>query len=1003
MKHIFRFALVATFLAVLFLCPHSVFAQHSLVWTDSLFNNDYDTLTGATDGGWMLNSTNGIAIDANGNVYVTGSFGMNGEDFNTNHPGTNVLKSKQVGCYLAKYDSRGNFIWVRTMTFVNYPLLKDYSSYGDCLSIAIDTANEIVIAGWFYDSTDFDPLHPGTLVRPGGMFFEKYDTNGNVLWEKTNAGGDGPLDYTSGVIHHVVVDSACNIYVTGSYRGSIDFNPGSGTAILTSAESATPDTVFHEYNFYNAYNVFFAKYDKNGTYVWAKSFGGRWNDFGYGIAVDAAHNVYLTGFFDGKMVFDAGSDTAFIATRDSGIVLPTGVYGSGFYIAKYDDNGNYIWAHGFGSGDASDHGVAIAVDNAGFVYVTGTFEDTIDFSNGMGIALTSPHAPNGLEAPGNTFIAKYDGNGNFGWVHSIQGECDDAQDALFGSVDVETAPFIENVFGGISIDCDNNIYVVGTIAGGDEVGANVISMGNYPNGGPVFLSEYIDDADFIAKYDSQGECFWAQSMNPYHAGDNEGMGNSICVDDAGHSYEGYQNGDAILSISQHGGNYTNQFSKFSEPICGLPGARILSLDTLGFQISCYAAQETLWVHNIGSCPLYITSGAINGQNAKDFTLDSIPSEINGCDSSPAFITFTPATAGVKSAELDLSNNDKISAHRLWRIDLKGVQTIGGIVTDKDSLVFGNLVNGGTRDSFVVVYNTGNLSETIQLNIHPPFRTDSNSITIPPGDSVAVAIHYNPTMAGNDTGSLQLTIAIPCLVTMNVALFGQASGNINLCLALSPQIAVVNQLLNVDVILSQAIPLPIDSLLLQIRYNPYTLSFQAAASSDCQITERNISDSIEQIVLQHCTSLTPGTLCTAVFLPLATSADTTYTQITLDSIVVYPLADAIAPPACQVPLTILPLCDIHGVIYIDSATTLSQNYPNPFAGSTSLHVTLAQGDEAGAHLFIYNMLGERIADLTNQLTLNSDITFTDGELASGVYYYVLETASGRLTREMFVVR
>jgi len=85
------------------------------------------------------------------------------------------------------------------------------------------------------------------------------------------------------------------------------------------------------------------------------------------------------------------------------------------------------------------------------------------------------------------------------------------------------------------------------------------------------------------------------------------------------------------------------------------------------------------------------------------------------------------------------------------------------------------------------------------------------------------------------------------------------------------------------------------------------------------------------------------------------------------------------------------------------STLSQNYPNPFAGSTSLHVTLAQDDETDAHLFIYNMLGERVADLTNQLTPNGDITFTSGELASGVYYYVLQTASGRWTREMFVVR
>src|SRR4028119_514970 len=81
----------------------------------------------------------------------------------------------------------------------------------------------------------------------------------------------------------VAVDASGNTYVTGSYQYTADLDPGAGVANFTSS-GGTQD-------------IFIAKFDASGNYLWAKSIGGTGTDITYGIALDASANIYITGYF----------------------------------------------------------------------------------------------------------------------------------------------------------------------------------------------------------------------------------------------------------------------------------------------------------------------------------------------------------------------------------------------------------------------------------------------------------------------------------------------------------------------------------------------------------------------------------------------------------------------------------------------------------------------------------------------------------------------------------
>jgi hypothetical protein len=369
---------------------------------------------------------NGIAVDALGNVLITGRF-MGTVDFD---PGVATFSlSASVGdIFVCKLDRSGNFVWPRSMT----------GNFGaDGLGIAVDTSGNVLTTGRFTGTVDFDP-GPGTVnLTSAGLddiFVSKLDSSGNHLFAR-RMGGPGD-DRGNGI----AVDAAGNVLTTGVFVGTVDFNPRLGIANLTSAGGD---------------DIFVSKLDSGGNFLFARRMGGTANDQGRGIAVDASGNVLTTGWFSGTADFDPGAGTASLTSAGSFDI----------FVSKLDSGGSFAFAKRMG-GTSFDQASGIAVDASGNVLTTGNFGGTADFDPGAGtVSLTSSGSLDG-------FVSKLDSSGNFVFAKGMGGSS--GENARGIAVDPASA----------------NIFTTGSFSGtadfdpGTGFSLNLTSAGN----GDIFVS-----------------------------------------------------------------------------------------------------------------------------------------------------------------------------------------------------------------------------------------------------------------------------------------------------------------------------------------------------------------------------------------------------------------------------------------------------------------------------------------------------------------------------------
>jgi len=275
----------------------------------------------------------------------------------------------------------------------------------------------------------------------------------------------------------VAIDGSGNTYITGHFYDTVDFNPGPGVDEHTSN---------------GIENIFLSKFNSNGEFQWARTWGGTgYNDTGYGIAVDAGGNAYITGYFDGTADFDPGP----------GVDEHTAKGLTDIFLTKLDSNGEFQWARTWGGEDFyGDGGHGAAIDGSSCIYIAGSFGGTVDFDPGPGV---DEHTSKG---GGDIFLSKFDSNGEFLWARTWGG----------GNIFAD--------FGnGVTIDGTGNAYVMGGFWGNVDFDPGP-GVDKHKSNGAMDL--------FLSKLDSNGEFQWARTWG----GVNLDKGYGVAIDGSGNAY-----------------------------------------------------------------------------------------------------------------------------------------------------------------------------------------------------------------------------------------------------------------------------------------------------------------------------------------------------------------------------------------------------------------------------------------------------------------------------------
>lgn len=303
-----------------------------------------------------------ITLDPSGNVHVLGN--MNGTADLDPGAGTYTLSSGGYNSVcMVKLDATGSFILAQ-----QYYCAVSNGLWGN--EIASDVAGNIYITGSFFNTVDFD-AGAGTYnlssINGVSTFITKTDANGNFVWAKSVGNTNQNIFNTNPA--SIVVDSQQNVYTTGWFEGSIDFDPGPGTYLKTSFSSSV-----------YTLNNYILKLDASGNFAWVQIIDDTViSCTGSALATDPSDNVYLAGCYAGTVDFDAGVNTYTLTSQGL----------NDAFILKLNPQGNLMWANSMG-GAGDDYSLSMSVDAVGHVYMAGAFEGTADFNPGVGVtSLTS--------------------------------------------------------------------------------------------------------------------------------------------------------------------------------------------------------------------------------------------------------------------------------------------------------------------------------------------------------------------------------------------------------------------------------------------------------------------------------------------------------------------------------------------------------------------------------------------------------------------------------------
>lgn len=294
-----------------------------------------------------------VAMDDQGNVAVTGYY-ASGAIFGDGKQ----VEAQAVDVFVSKYGPDGSHRWTA-----------HFGGKGEEAgnAVAFDPEGNLVVVGLFADAMTVGQT-PLTAVGSDDIFIAKLGPDGMPLWAHHIGGSD------SDAAHDVAVGADGAIYVTGSFKRSMNV---AGTTFQSKGNE----------------DVYLLKLDSQGGVLWSKHFGSHYKDFGQRVAVDGRGHVVLLAEFTDDVAF-GGETLASMGNRDLAVV-------------KLDADGQHLWSKRFGS-PFDEFGLGLAVDPAGNILLTGSYDNEIDFG---GEKLVS-------QGESDVYVAKLSPQGEHVWSRS---------------------------------------------------------------------------------------------------------------------------------------------------------------------------------------------------------------------------------------------------------------------------------------------------------------------------------------------------------------------------------------------------------------------------------------------------------------------------------------------------------------------------------------------------------------------------------------------------------
>ena len=241
------------------------------------------------------------------------------------------------------------------------------------------------------------------------------------------------------------IDASANIYIGGNFSDTVDFDPGVGV-----------------YNLFGLIDGFVCKLDANGNFIYAKQFGGADLDLLRAMKVLPTGEVLITGLFNTTADFDPGN----------GVFNLTSFGDIDIFVCKINALGNFVWAKQMGGPDL-EQGIAIDADAAGNVYIAGAFDHDGDYDPGAGVFTLTANSD-------KIFIVKLNASGNFQWANGVVG-----------------------YFHNLTADAANGIIICGTFFGTQDFDPGLLTFNLSASAG----------AGFILKLTTAGNFTWAKQMD----------------------------------------------------------------------------------------------------------------------------------------------------------------------------------------------------------------------------------------------------------------------------------------------------------------------------------------------------------------------------------------------------------------------------------------------------------------------------------------------------------